>query len=377
MTKASALSLLFITSLLVPTFARSEAACSSWPLWQQFKTLYVSNDGRVIDAGTDARITTSEGQAYAMMFALAANDRAAFNTLLNWTENNLAQGHLDRNLPAWQWGHATDGQWRVLDNNAASDADVWLTFALSEAGRLWREPRYTQLGSTLSEHILREEAMWAPKLGLTLLPAPRGFVEDSTWRFNASYLPLQVLRYLGATHDKLWNDIADSSLRIIQASTPRGFTSDWIEYRSDLGFITDRTTQGVGSYDAIRVYLWAGMLQPRDPVFTTLKQLLTPALEQFAAQTRAAEHVDTHTLALRGTGPWGFTAAFLPLLSQSKPAQFIATMRDDILQHALKNNQAYFSDVLTLFGIGANDGWLRFDRRGQLIPKWRASCAAP
>ena len=38
--------------------------------------------------------TTSEGQSYALFFALAANDREAFDKILLWTENNLADGSL-------------------------------------------------------------------------------------------------------------------------------------------------------------------------------------------------------------------------------------------------------------------------------------------
>lgn len=363
--------------LLVTTtaYSRSTDDCTSWPLWQQFKSLYVSNDGRVIDASTPARITTSEGQSYALLFALAANDRAAFDVLLHWTENNLAAGDLATTLPAWQWGRSNDNQWRVLDSNPASDADVWMAYALSEAGRLWREPRYTQLGFALSEHILRDEVMAIPRLGLTLLPGPRGFVEGDAWRLNASYMPLHVLRYLGVTHNKLWNEVATSSLQVILASAPHGFAADWIEYRTDTGFMTDRSTRGVGSYNAIRVYLWAGMLHANDPAYPQLTQQLAPALKQFAGQARPAEQIDVNTLEAIGTGSPGFAAALVPLLLRAKHNE-VAALRADIQQHALHNNQAYFSDALTLFGLGASDGWLRFDSHGQLLPNWRTSCAA-
>jgi len=368
--------LLLIAPILpVPTHARNNERCESWTQWQQFKSLYVSNDGRVIDASTAAQITTSEGQSYALLFALAANDRSAFDGLLRWTENNLAQGDLAQHLPAWQWGHAPDGSWRVMDNNAASDADVWIAYALAEAGRLWREPGYTNLSDALSGHILRDEAVLVPKLGFALLPGPRGFVADAKWRFNASYSPLSVLRYLGA-RNKLWNEVADTSLRIIQASAPHHFAADWIEYRSDVGFITDRTTKGIGSYDAIRVYLWAGMLDSHDTAFTTLTQWLRPAVQQFIKASRPPETIDSQTLEQHGSGSPGFAAALLPLLNATQQHNVAATLHADVLQHALRDNQAYFSDALTVFGIGASDGWLHFDARGQLIPKWRSSCAA-
>lgn len=52
-----------------------------WPQWQSFKRDYVSRDGRVIDPADSKNVTTSEGQSYAMFFALVANDRDAFGKL--------------------------------------------------------------------------------------------------------------------------------------------------------------------------------------------------------------------------------------------------------------------------------------------------------
>ncbi|MEK9939779.1 MAG: glycosyl hydrolase family 8, partial [Methylotenera sp.] len=79
-------------------------------------------------------MTTSEGQAYALFFALVANDQPQFERLLQWTQLNLAQGNLATNLPAWHWGQKADGSWGVIDGNSASDADIWIVYTLLEAG---------------------------------------------------------------------------------------------------------------------------------------------------------------------------------------------------------------------------------------------------
>ena len=42
-----------------------QAACT-WPAWDQFKKDYISQEGRVIDPSDARKITTSEGQSYAM-----------------------------------------------------------------------------------------------------------------------------------------------------------------------------------------------------------------------------------------------------------------------------------------------------------------------
>lgn len=82
-----------VTMLLLAAFS-VQAACN-WPAWEQFKKDYISQEGRVIDPSDARKITTSEGQSYGMFFALAANDRAAFDNILDWTQNNLAQGSLN------------------------------------------------------------------------------------------------------------------------------------------------------------------------------------------------------------------------------------------------------------------------------------------
>ena len=98
-----------VTMLLLAAFS-VQAACT-WPAWEQFKKDYISQEGRVIDPSDARKITTSEGQSYGMFFALAANDRVAFDNILDWTQNNLAQGSLKERLPAWLWGKKENSKW--------------------------------------------------------------------------------------------------------------------------------------------------------------------------------------------------------------------------------------------------------------------------
>ena len=52
-----------------------------WPAWESFREQR-SAVGRVVDYSTPGHITTSEGQSYAMFFALVADDRDSFAKLL-------------------------------------------------------------------------------------------------------------------------------------------------------------------------------------------------------------------------------------------------------------------------------------------------------
>jgi endoglucanase len=358
---------------LASTADAAAAGQDPWPGWQRFKELYVSRGGRVIDASVPQQITTSEGQSYGLFFALVANDRDGFTNVLRWTQDNLARGDLQRWLPAWQWGRADDGSWRVLDPNPASDADVWIAYSLIQAGRLWCDPQLSTLGGELAARILREEVVLIPGLGATLLPGPKGFVEQQTWRLNASYLPVQLLRSL-ARSDAQWRDVLRSSERVILASSPRGFAADWIQYRTQDGFITDRITRGIGSYNAIRVYLWAGMLPTSDPLHAKLARQLAPMMNSSAQRSAPVESIDSNTLVKSGTGSPGFSAALLPMLANAKQAAALEAHRSRVANESLQNDQAYYSDVLSLFGLGWLERRYEFAANGNLGVRWKQTC---
>jgi endoglucanase len=363
-------------ALLTGTAQAAAPACGPWPEWQAFKRLYLSDDGRVVDASTPEAATVSEGQAYALTFALVANDREAFARILGWTHNNLSAGDPTHVLPAWRWGRNADGKWTVLDRNSASDADLWMTYALAEAGRLWRNGAYTREARALAALILRDEVALVPGLGTTLLPGPRGFVSPGTWRLNASYAPIQVLRALEHSGDSaLWSAVVESSSRVIIGSAAHGYAADWILYRESQGFSADTATHGAGSYNAIRVYLWAGMLSADDPLAGRLAQQLEP-MARAAARNAAPESIDTDTLEAHGQAPVGFMAALLPLLTHFRLDDTVAAYRRRIEALALHDNQHYYNDALTLFGLGWLDGRYRFDRRGDLRLPWNSSCRA-
>jgi endoglucanase len=357
---------------------RAADVCAGWPEWNAFKRLYLSQDGRVIDSSTPQSLTVSEGQAYAMTFALVADDPQSFAKILDWTRDNLAGGDLRRSLPAWKWGRADAGHWTVLDRNSAADADLWSVYALFQAGVLWHNPAYTALARAMSALILRDEVALVPGLGPTLLPGPRGFVTTQTWRLSASYVPLQVLRALehhGEGDALLWGQVLASSRRIIAGSAPRGYAADWISYREGQGFSADPVSHGEGSYNAIRVYLWAGMLAVEDREDGPLVRALAP-MAAAAARRAPPESIDTATLETHGQAPVGFLGALLPLLVHFKFTDAAESYRRQIEAEALKDDRHYYSDALTLFGLGWVEGRFHFDRHGDLSVRWSSSCRA-
>jgi endo-1,4-beta-D-glucanase Y len=286
----------------------------SWSLWDTYSARFIDPQGRVFDPNGDQH-TTSEGQAYALFFALADNDRAHFDRVLNWTQVNLAGGDLETHLPAWLWGKDQNGEWKTLDPNPASDADVWMAYTLVEAGRLWAEPKFTNLGQKMMAQIAQTEVADLPGFGLMLLPGPTGFQHDQTWTLNPSYLPIFVFQRLASVDPAgPWQQIALNIPRLLEQSARHGFALDWVGYFPGDGFYpvtvqkssSPNSDAGGGSYDAIRVYLWAGMLDGRGEARTNLVNAL-PAMSAYLANHDAPpEKISDLGVPLAQDGPVGF-----------------------------------------------------------------------
>ncbi|WP_456380863.1 cellulose synthase complex periplasmic endoglucanase BcsZ [Thiolapillus sp.] len=360
--------------LLAWAATATAATCPPWPLWQSFQRHLISEDGRVIDFHTPAQYTTSEGQSYALFMALVDNDQTRFDQLLRWTENNLAHGSLAAHLPAWQWGRKENGDWGVVDANSASDADLWIAYSLAEAGRLWHRPHLTSMAKSLARRILKEESKRLPGLGLMLLPGKQGFsLQPGRWRLNPSYLPPQLLRRMEELQPGLgWQEMLENTVTMLRASDS-GFIPDWIIYDAQLGFLPDEAHDAIGSYGAIRSYLWVGMLSPDDPLRQPLLQLIRPMAERALQLEAPPRSINTKSGQSTGLGPPGFSASLMPLFKALGHPRGLALLRDQA-QQVLQHPNHYYDQVLALFALGWMEGRYRFSHDGKLQPRWKASC---
>ncbi len=362
----------FLLATVALSFLTQEAegapACT-WPAWESYRQHLISADGRVIDRSSAQQITTSEGQSYGLFFALVANDRESFERLLNWTRDNLAGGDLDDHLPAWKWGLSAQGKWQVLDSNNASDSDLWIAYSLLEAGRLWRRPDYLQLGNHLLWRSAAQTLRKLPGLGLMLLPGDKGFESPQGWRLNPSYTPPQLLARF-ALIAPVWDEVAKNARRLWIEGSPKGFAPDWLVWQAGQGAVAQE--QGAkGSYDAIRVYLWLGMLAPDAPERASLLAHFKPMIDATRQRGFVPEQVTVVTGEPTGTGPAGFSAALLPLLAGDSAA--LSAQRER-LRTAPPLADAYYNQSLLMFGQGWDEQRYRFDKDGRLQPAWTSSC---
>lgn len=361
-----------------------------WPMWEQFKQRFIQADGRVVDHSVPPGQTTSEGQSYAMFFALVHKDMEMFQTLWKWSQANLAQGDMKARLPAWLWGSKPDGSWGVVDANAASDADAWFAYVLLEAGRLWSDKTLTQTGQALLERMAKEEVADLPGLGKMLLPGPQGFVKtvggEKLWRINPSYLPLfQLRRFAQEAPAGPWAEMVRNTVSMLTQMGAKGVAPDWLAYgkseQGDWRFLPDPDTPATGSYDAIRTYLWAGMTDRLDDFRGTVLRRLSGMI----AATNALDGVPPEVLEV-STGlpksaksPPGFSAALLPYFKSSGQS-LLHRLQHKRIQAEYHNNPAgtlpltYYDYVLGLFGTGWDEGRYSFAATGQLKPNWDSAC---
>jgi endoglucanase len=352
----------------------SVSASSDWPEWSDFVSRFVQADGRVIDI-TFERKSTSEGQSYGLFFALVANDRARFDSILKWTSDNLAAGQLGKKLPAWLWGLRDDGSWGVKDENAASDADLWIAYSLLEAARLWKAPEYADTGHKLLALIRRHEIAQAGSAGPVLLPGPVGFqLDKGRFWLNPSYYPDFMFRYLAAVDPKgPWQAVWDSYHRMTPKVFSAGVAPDLFVVDSTGRVMPDTQREPSGSYDAIRVYLWAGMSGRSSQDTVKMLSAYAALIRQFGAPPEKVNPV-TAVAAKSDYSPIGYSGAVLPFLSALGDKSTLEKQHDRVRTALLRARQGepanYYDQVLILFGKGWLDGQYRFDDQGRLQPKW-------
>jgi cellulose synthase (UDP-forming) len=175
-------------------------------LWSLYRYTHVDG-GRVVAHDEDG-ITTSEGQAYAMLRAVWARDRAAFDEVWRWTREHLQVRDGDR-LLAWKWKGA------VLDRNAATDADQDAALALILASRRFRDPGYLAEARALLADI------WAREV---VVAGGRPIATGGNWApgerhptVHVAYLsPYAYEVFASVDPERPWKDLVASSYEILR-----------------------------------------------------------------------------------------------------------------------------------------------------------------
>lgn len=225
--------------------------------WEFYKKTFISDDGRVIDFDQN-HISTSEGQAYALLRAIMINDRKTFDNAYKWANVNLKRK--DNNLYSWLWGKKNDGSWGVIDVNTASDANIDTAFALIIASNKWNDKKYLDDALKIINDIWNYETIVVKGERILL-----SGIEQGKYKYiemNPSYFAPYAFRVF-AKYDKNhnWNELVDTSYKLaIKSSylTETKLPPDWFMLNSETGdvFLDPKNPSKADfSYDAIRTFI--------------------------------------------------------------------------------------------------------------------------
>lgn len=231
-------------------------------LWQLYKARFITDQGRVVDTGNKL-ISHSEGQGYAMLLSVAANDRPTFDRVWGWTRANLMVR--DDQLLAWRW--EPNRRPAVSDMNNASDGDILVAWALAEAGEFWNDMSYRASGRRIAVELARKLVMFKTKLGAILLPAVAGFHADDRPDgpvINLSYYVFPAFSRLKLVAPEVdWAGLTQTGLDILDLTRVKedALPADWLSLKNGLARPADGFPPQF-SYNAVRapLYLaWAGL----------------------------------------------------------------------------------------------------------------------
>lgn len=216
----------------------------------------MTKDGRIMDPDKK-NITTSEGQSYIMLRSLAIRDKKTFDLTYKWAKNNLQRKD---KLFAWLWGENKNGEFKILDYNSASDADVDIAFALILAYETWGENKYLQEAIPIIKSIWNNETK---QIGTYRVLMP-GAEQTSSEKIeiNPSYFSPYAFRLFQKYDDTNdWGCLIDSSyyyLTEVTSMTDTGLPPNWFLIENgDTGgkIILEDSPRSDFSYDAIRVFI--------------------------------------------------------------------------------------------------------------------------
>ncbi|MGE3247074.1 MAG: glycosyl hydrolase family 8 [Beijerinckiaceae bacterium] len=237
-------------------------ALKSRHMWEQYKARFVTAQGRVIDSANQL-ISHSEGQGYGMLLAVAANDRNAFDSIWNWTRANLMVR--DDQLIAWRW--EPDKRPAVSDMNNATDGDILVAWALTEAAELWGELSYRVAARRIAVEVGRKLVLYKQEPGALLFPAISGFsAEERTDGpvINLSYYVFPAFSRLPIVAPEYdWSGLSQAGLDILKVARfgAARLPSEWISVRDGKVKPADGFPAQF-SYNSIRIPLymaWSGI----------------------------------------------------------------------------------------------------------------------
>lgn len=232
-------------------------------VWRQYRQSFIAPEGRIVD-NVNGDVSHSEGQGYGLLLAERLNDRETFERIWRWTSEHLLIR--DDGLAAWRWDPKSEPH--VTDRNNASDGDILIAWALSEAADKWNVREYGD-ASRRGVEAIAAKLIVSSRFGPVLLPGADGFGASSRSDgpvVNLSYWIFPAFNHLRQHRGPVdWMQLSDTGLKLVAAARfgPRRLPTNWISLaREDAA--PAASFPRVFGYDAIRIPLYLAWGSHRD-----------------------------------------------------------------------------------------------------------------
>ncbi|MBJ3786476.1 glycosyl hydrolase family 8 [Devosia sediminis] len=251
--------------------------------WQSYRDNFIGPEGRVIDKA-NGDISHSESQGYGLLLAVLAEDRAAFDLILEFTNSELRIR--EDGLAAWRWEPQASPH--VTDSNNATDGDMLIAYAMIRAGEQWQDPALISAGTEMIRTVGRTMLVEADGMP-AILPGEFGFLEeeaDNVPVLNPSYWIFESFPLFTRVDPVIdWMAVSETGLELLSraAETEAGIPSDWAQL-VDGGIRPSPNVPAEFGYNGIRIPLYL-MRAGQDPAY------LEPFRRQFAERGLATVDV--------------------------------------------------------------------------------------
>lgn len=340
-----------------------EKPLETW--WKLYKENFLLPDGR-IQRPEHEYDTVSEGQAYAMIFAVFMNDKNAFDLIFRWTEEHLSRdsNHGDH-LLAWHW--KDDG---VKDWMSASDADCDYAFALLLASHRWKEHAYREKAIQVISDIMRLETVRGFDNRLFLLPGLWGRENNGCLIQNPSYYcPAAFRLFYETTQDNQWLQVSETGYWLFSQAGIRldtingcGLIPDWCMVDTQGNIIKAEGRSTDYGWEAVRVPMRIGLdmlwykTEEEIKVLKKIHQFLQASIAQ-AGEIKAVYHYTGEPAVEYGSLAADAMAYFIVQLMDIESNTIKTSFKNQLTEKSFIQN--YYAQSMAFYPLALERGIMK------------------
>lgn len=271
--------------------------------WESYKARFLMPDGRIVDTG-NGNVSHTEGQGYAMLMAVANNDRPTFDKLWLWTNGHLK----NKSTGLFYWRYNPVAADPIADKNNASDGDVLIAWALLKAQQRWQDNSYGAASDAITQALVKYTVIDFAGYRV-MLPGQNGFNLNTRVNLNPSYFIFPAWQdFARRSYLKVWQELMRDGQTLIgkMAWGEAQLPTDWVALSADGSLSPAQEWPPRVSYDAIRIPLYirwqnaqSPLLQPWRQWWKQFPREQTPAWINVVNGERAPYNMNAGLLAVR------------------------------------------------------------------------------